>query len=283
MSNRRMTPKGQMSGNGSGPAIAHLPPHFKAMFEPRPPIDYKANLVKRKMPPLSGCAQFVDQFETELAPERIVFETPKQRQERKRNEKMESEKTKVAEEIAKWDPHGEKEGNTTDAYKTLFIARLSYDTTEKKLQREFEQYGPLKTVRLVQDKEGKPRGYAFLEFEKEGDMRAAYKQGDGKKIDGRRVLVDVERGRTVRNWQPRRLGGGMGGTRKGGNDVNERHSGRARPERGSERGSDRGGDRDRGRSDRKRERSRSRDRRDRDRDRRDRDRDRDRDRRSRRD
>jgi RNA recognition motif-containing protein len=104
------------------------------------------------------------------------------------------------------DPHGEKEGNTTDAYKTLFIARLSYDTTEKKLQREFEQYGPLKTVRLVQDKEGKPRGYAFLEFEKEGDMRAAYKQGDGKKIDGRRVLVDVERGRTVRNWQPRRLG-----------------------------------------------------------------------------
>jgi U1 small nuclear ribonucleoprotein len=96
-----MTPKGQMSGNGSGPAIAHLPPHFKAMFEPRPPIDYKANLVKRKMPPLSGCAQFVDQFETELAPERIVFETPKQRQERKRNEKMESEKTKVAEEIAK--------------------------------------------------------------------------------------------------------------------------------------------------------------------------------------
>lgn len=32
-------------------------------------------------------------------------------------------------------------------------------------------------------------------------MRLAYKRGDGRKIDGRRVLVDVERGRTVRNWK----------------------------------------------------------------------------------
>lgn len=41
----------------------------------------------------------------------------------------------------------------------------------------------------------------------------AYKHGDGKKIDGRRVIVDVERGRTVSGWLPRRLGGGLGGTR----------------------------------------------------------------------
>ena len=35
---------------------------------------------------------------------------------------------------------------------------------------------------------------------------AAYKYGDGKKIDGKRVVVDVERGRTVKSWRPRRLG-----------------------------------------------------------------------------
>jgi U1 small nuclear ribonucleoprotein len=83
-------------------------------------------------------------------------------------------------------------------------------------------------------------------------MTAAYKHGDGKKIDGRRVLVDVERGRTVKGWLPRRLGlfdcitycivvcfsdtyficfchelgGGLGGTRKGAPDENVRHSGR---------------------------------------------------------
>lgn len=38
------------------------------------------------------------------------------------------------------------------------------------------------------------------------DILAAYKHADGKKIDGKRVLVDVERARTVKGWLPRRLG-----------------------------------------------------------------------------
>jgi hypothetical protein len=29
-------------------------------------------------------------------------------------------------------------------------------------------------------------------------------------VDSRRVVVDVERGRTVPNWRPMRLGGGLG-------------------------------------------------------------------------
>lgn len=37
-------------------------------------------------------------------------------------------------------------------------------------------------------------------------VTAAYKHADGKKIDGRRIVVDVERGRTVKTWKPRRLG-----------------------------------------------------------------------------
>ncbi|KAL2333696.1 hypothetical protein Fmac_014909 [Flemingia macrophylla] len=38
--------------------------------------------------------------------------------------------------------------------------------------------------------------------------------------------MDVERGRTVPNWCPRRLGGGLGTTRVGGEEVNQKHSGR---------------------------------------------------------
>ena len=64
---------------------------------------------------------------------------------------------------------------------------------------------------------------------------AAYKHADGKKIDGRRVLVDVERARTVKGWLPRRLGGGLGGTRRGGPEVNIKHSGREDNERERER------------------------------------------------
>ncbi|KAM7251853.1 hypothetical protein ACFE04_023736 [Oxalis oulophora] len=81
----------------------------------------------------------------------------------------------------------------------------------------------LNWVRLVTDKlTNKPRGYGFIEYARTQDMKAAYKQADGKKIDGRRVLVDVERGRTVPNWRPRRLGGGLGTSRVGGEDPNPR-------------------------------------------------------------
>ena len=47
---------------------------------------------------------------------------------------------------------------------------------------------------------GKPRGYAFIEYEHKNNMKEAYKRADGKKVEGKRVVVDVERGRTVHNW-----------------------------------------------------------------------------------
>ena len=40
---------------------------------------------------------------------------------------------------------------------------------------------------------------------------AAYKETENLRIKGRKVVVDVERGRTVNGWRPRRFGGGLGG------------------------------------------------------------------------
>ena len=100
----------------------------------------------------------------------------------------------------------------SNAFHTLFVGRLSHDTTEKKLRREFEQFGSIKSIKLVVDSQtDKSRGYAFIEFENEQDMTTAYRKSEGRKIDGRRIVVDVERGRTVRNWRPMRFGGGLGG------------------------------------------------------------------------
>lgn len=96
---------------------------------------------------------------------------------------------------------------------TLFVGRLSYETTDKKLRREFEQFGPIRNIKVINDLEGKSRGYAFIEFENEADMTNAYRKTNGKKVDGRRIVCDVERGRTVRNWRPKRFGGGLGGRR----------------------------------------------------------------------
>lgn len=249
----------------------YLPPNLLALFAPRDPIPYLPPVDKltweKKSDGYSGVAHIVPLFEDPKdTPPPTRVETRAERLERKRREKAEQMQYKLEQEIALWDPHN-NEMATSDPYKSLFVSRINYDTSESKLRREFEVYGPIKKIVMVHNKKtGKPRGYAFIEYEHERDMHSAYEHADGKKIDNRRVLVDVERSRTVKGWLPRRLGGGLGGTRRGGPDVNIKHSGREDDRRRREDDkiiTDR--ERDRGERDRERERerrrSRSRDRR----------------------
>lgn len=262
-----------------------LPPNLLALFAARDPIPYVPPVDKppheRKQRGYLGVGTFLAEFERpEETPPPTRVETREERLERRRRERQEQVAYELEREIAVWDPSAVVDA-TGDAFKTLFVARVNYDTSESKLRREFEGYGPIKKIVVVHDSvNGKPRGYAFIEYEHERDMHSAYKHADGKKIDGRRVLVDVERARTVKGWLPRRLGGGLGGTRRGGPDVNIKHSGREDNERERERyRMEHERERERRALDVDRRRDRSRDRRRRSRSRtRDRERERDRDR-----
>ena len=53
-----------------------------------------------------------------------------------------------------------------------------------------------------------------MEYKDSRSAEIAYNRGDGRRIDGVRVLVDKELGRTDKYWLPRRLGGGRGDTRR---------------------------------------------------------------------
>ena len=46
-------------------------------------------------------------------------------------------------------PHIRAQG---DPFKTIFVGRLSFEVTERKLRREFEEFGPIKRIRLVHEK-----------------------------------------------------------------------------------------------------------------------------------
>jgi len=250
---------------------AFLPPNLLALFAPRDPIPFRPPVGKltheKRRDAYHGVSSFLELFEDPSdTPDPTRSETRDERLERRRKEKAEANEYKLEQDLALWDPHADTNA-TGDPFKTLFVGRINYDTSESKLRREFETYGPIKRIRMVNDaNSGKPRGYAFIEYEHERDMHSAYKHADGKKIDGRRVLVDVERARTVKGWQPRRLGGGLGGTRKGPPEVCTKYSGREEFHTGYDdgpRGGDRGRDRpprDRPPPDRRRSRSRDRDR-----------------------
>ncbi|XP_064399888.1 U1 small nuclear ribonucleoprotein 70 kDa-like [Halichondria panicea] len=239
----------------------YLPPNLLALFAPRDPIPYCAPLDvlpwDKKPWPYTGIAQYVGLFEeASETPPATRAETKDERAARKQQERTERQSAALKAQVDKWDLPNDPnvEG---DPFKTLFVGRINFDTSESKLRREFEQYGHIKAIKvMVNNQTEKPRGYAFIEYDKERDMHSAYKNADGKKIDGKRVVVDVERGRTVKSWRPRRLGGGLGGTRRGGPNENIKYSGRV-----DER--DVGGDdrstRSRDRGDREKLRSQSRD------------------------
>lgn len=248
---RKMTPRGQMSSSGSGPAIMMMPPHIRQTFMPDPPLRHIPP-PKRKRPKIhpseegtskskrsiTGVAAYMQHFEHKKAPDRIMKPTAKslkQLRSKKREDKLKSkmapliEEYKKQQEICRRENNGEFQG--MNCFNTLFVGRLAYEVTEGKLLREFEAYGPVKDLKLItvrnnssdeniggydagdNNNNGKSRGYAFIEFENSEDMKRAFRAADGMRIEGRHIVVDVERGHTAPNWLPRRLGGGLGGTR----------------------------------------------------------------------
>ncbi|KAH6599054.1 hypothetical protein BASA50_003263 [Batrachochytrium salamandrivorans] len=197
---------------------SQLPPNLLRLFAPRPGLPYKpaaADPKTKRLPIYSSVCSFLPMCRMGHDPDYIATETMEDRKKRMVAEKAERTAAALAKAVSAWDPHKDEKA-TAEPYKTLFVSRLSYATTEKSLRKEFEAFGEVKSVIVVLDtKDSKSRGYAFIEFEHERDMKVAYKEAEGLKIDGRRILVDVERGRTVPGWKPRRLGGGLGGTRHG--------------------------------------------------------------------
>lgn len=66
---------------------------------------------------------------------------------------------------------------TKQPMKTLFIGNLNYMTPESRIRDICERYGVVEDVVLVRDREGKPRGYAFVEFADEIAFKDAYNVG----------------------------------------------------------------------------------------------------------
>ena len=148
-----------------------LPPHILSLFGPRPPVEPlpQSRLSfrpSRRGHEQSGCAEYIDLFEESLEHEKVqkekkklIFEPARLRRLRKMKEKYLKHKEKIGKLARQFDPKNDPNA-AGDVAKSLFIARISFDTSERKLRKELEQYGVVKNLKMVTDKiSGRPRGY----------------------------------------------------------------------------------------------------------------------------
>jgi len=125
-----------------------LPPNLLALFAPRPalryinPSDHAQR--ERHTTHVDGVAAFLPElknYEDDYKP----TESWLQRRDRVKQEKKAATEHNLTKGAADFNPNDDPEIRG-DALKTLMVARLSYDTDKKDLEREFGRYGPIERV-----------------------------------------------------------------------------------------------------------------------------------------
>ena len=147
-----------------------LPPPLLALFQPRPPLRYVTPINRApedcKKSSIGGIAQFlpeVKKYEEEIP--YTPTESWIQRKLRQKVEKKENINKQLTEGLETCmiiafvldyfcanthnlfadEPSNDQQARG-DPFKTLFVARLSYDVKESDLEREFGRFGPIERV-----------------------------------------------------------------------------------------------------------------------------------------
>lgn len=89
----------------------------------------------------------------------------------------------------------------------IFVARLSYQTTEDQLRQLFEAFGTVESAKVIFDKiEGRSKGYGFVEMTEDSEGLKAIEDLNDSEVDGRRIIVKQSQPKEPRrdNFRSRR-------------------------------------------------------------------------------
>ena len=114
----------------------------------------------------------------------------------------------------------------------IFVGNLAFNTTEEQLLQSFSEIGRVIKVRLVTDVEtGKPRGFAFVEFEDPQAALSAIRNMNDYELNGRRIRVNFSNSSHLealagklgmdlsQQTQQRSSGGASGGVSSSNNQI----------------------------------------------------------------
>ena len=100
----------------------------------------------------------------------------------------------------------------------IFVGNLDYSTNETDLESLFSEVGTVLNVFLPSDRNtGRPRGFAFVEFENDEQVDKAIEKFDGEELSGRAMRINRAEDRPPRPRAPRIFDGPpRGGPPRGG-------------------------------------------------------------------
>jgi len=82
----------------------------------------------------------------------------------------------------------------------IFVAKLSYDTTDHTVRDAFESFGQVDEVKLIFDRDtGRSKGYGFVEMPNDGEGLAAIEELNDSELDGRQIVVKKSEPRPQRD------------------------------------------------------------------------------------
>ena len=88
----------------------------------------------------------------------------------------------------------------------IFVARLNFKTRREDLQKAFENFGQVTSVKIVKDRvTGRSKGFGFVEMPNDEEANKAIAGLNETELDGRAIVVKPA------NPRPAGGGGDMGG------------------------------------------------------------------------
>ena len=78
----------------------------------------------------------------------------------------------------------------------IYVGNLSFDATEADIEQAFSQYGEVKSVNIITDREtGRSRGFGFVEMQDQQAGQQAIEGLNLQRIAGRAITVNEARPR----------------------------------------------------------------------------------------